>query len=275
MDRDVPGRGPGWPPRDRSALQRAARRRRERHRRLLTRLVLPVVVLAVFVGAFLLVRGGTPAPTSGSRVDAAAGHAAGTAARSTTTTTTTTVPPTTTTTVDPGSLPQTTQLPTVDSQFDSEINSLWIGITTNSLTAAMPAFFPEGAYLQLKTLSNDQQDFQDRLVAEYGQDITAAYQLLSSVPGPAKLLGVLVPEQYAHWVPPGVCDNSIGYYEVANSRLVYQQDGQERSFGIASLISWRGEWYVVHLGAILRPGTGGVVLDPQLGTGTSPPSTTC
>lgn len=234
--------------------------------------MLPVVVLAAFVGAFLAIRGGTPGAASSSGAVAAAGHPVTTVRP---TTTTTTVPPTTTTTVDPGSLPQTTQLPTVDAQFDAEVNDLWIGITTNSLAAAMPAFFPEGAYLQLKTLSNDQQDFQDRLVAEYGQDITAAYQLLASVPGPAKLLGVLVPEQYAHWVPPGACYNSIGYYEVANSRLVYQQDGQERSFGIASLISWRGEWYVVHLGAILRSGSGGVVQNPQLGTGTSPPSTTC
>ena len=73
--------------------------------------------------------------------------------------------------------------------------------------------------------------------------------------------------QYAHWVPPGVCDNGVGYYEVANSRVVYTEAGVTRSFGIASLISWRGEWYVVHLGAILRDGTGGTVLDPATGAG--------
>jgi len=81
--------------------------------------------------------------------------------------------------------------------------------------------------------------------------------------------------QYAHWVPPGECENGVGYFEVANSRVVYTEDRVTRSFGIASLISWRGEWYVVHLGAILRSGSGGVVLDPGAGTGTSAPSTTC
>ena len=91
----------------------------------------------------------------------------------------------------------------------------------------------------------------------------------------ATLLQVEVPEQYGHWVPSGVCDNRIGYYEVANARLIYTEDGQTRSFGIASLISWRGVWYVVHLGAILRSSSLGVVDDPEVGPGSSPDSTTC
>jgi hypothetical protein len=56
---------------------------------------------------------------------------------------------------------------------------------------------------------------------------------------------------------------------------VYQLGGVEKSFGIASLISWRGEWYVVHLGAILRSGSGGEVDEPATGAGYSAPSTTC
>ena len=67
--------------------------------------------------------------------------------------------------------------------------------------------------------------------------------------------------------PTGVCDNRVGYYEVANSRVVYQENGQVHSFGIASLISWRGEWYVVHLGAILRSTSQGIVEDPEIGPG--------
>jgi hypothetical protein len=41
------------------------------------------------------------------------------------------------------------------------------------------------------------------------------------------------------------------------------------------MISWRGEWYVVHLGAVLRSSNQGVVDDPEIGPGTSAPSTTC
>ena len=43
------------------------------------------------------------------------------------------------------------------------------------------------------------------------------------------------------------------------------------SFGIASLISWRGVWYVVHLGAISRTSVTGVVDDPTIGPGTFGP----
>jgi hypothetical protein len=62
---------------------------------------------------------------------------------------------------------------------------------------------------------------------------------------------------------------------VANARLVYSEGGQTSSFGIPSLISWRGEWYVVHLGAILRSGTGGEVDEPATGPGASAPSNAC
>jgi hypothetical protein len=86
---------------------------------------------------------------------------------------------------------------------------------------------------------------------------------------------VNVPSSYQHWVPPGACYNRIGYYEIPNSRIVYREDGQIRSFGIASMISWRGVWYVVHLGAVTRSGDGGIVDDPSVGAGSPEASSTC
>ncbi len=193
-----------------------------------------------------------------------------------TTTSTTAATTTTTTTTDPGSLPQTDAFPsTATAQFQSEMSALWNGIVTDSPSAAMPAFFPEQAYEQLKTIGDPGSDYEDRLVGDYSLDLTAAHELLEASPGPASLVGVDVPAQYGHWVPIGVCDNRVGYFEVANSRVVYQQGGVTRSFGIASLISWRGVWYVVHLGAILRSGASGVVEDPEAGPGSSAPSSTC
>jgi hypothetical protein len=193
----------------------------------------------------------------------------------TTTTTTTTTAPTTTTT-DAGSLPQTDALPSADSpRFQSMMSVLWNGIVTNSLAVAKPAFFPESAYQQLKTIAYAESDYVNRLEGDFSLDITAAHDLLATRALPAVLVGVDVPSQYAHWVGAGVCDNRLGYFEVANSRIVYQQDGVTRSFGIASLISWRGVWYVVHLGAILRAADAGVVEDPETGPGHSAPSSTC
>jgi hypothetical protein len=174
-------------------------------------------------------------------------------------------------------LPQTDQFPAADTpQFDEEMRTLWQGVVSGSVAPALASFFPRSAYVQLKTgISNPSADWQNRLVADFGLDIGAAHALLGPDPAGATFQGVSVPEQYGHWIPPRVCANSIGYYEVANARVVYALDGQVRSFGIASLISWRGTWYVVHLGAILRSSATGVVEDPETGPGTSAPSRTC
>jgi hypothetical protein len=47
------------------------------------------------------------------------------------------------------------------------------------------------------------------------------------------------------WVYPGACYNKIGYWHGPGARVVYREHGTERSFGIASLISWRAPdtWY--------------------------------
>jgi hypothetical protein len=194
------------------------------------------------------------------------------------TSTTTTIASTTTTTTDPGLLPQTNQFPSTSTpEFESEMNALWQGIVAGSVTPALASFFPRTAYVQLKTgIADPSGDWQDRLVADFGLDVDAAHAVLGPDPSAATLQSVSVPQQYGHWIPPGVCENGIGYYEVANSRVIYQLDGQTRSLGIASMISWRGTWYVVHLGAILRGNSGGgIVDDPEVGPGVSSPSSTC
>ncbi len=57
--------------------------------------------------------------------------------------------------------------------------------------------------------------------------------------------------------------------------LVYEQGGATRSFGITSFISWRGDWYLVHLGALSRPAPVGIVDDPQPGPGVPGPPGGC
>jgi hypothetical protein len=153
------------------------------------------------------------------------------------------------------------------------MRALWAGVTHNQVSRALPAFFPRAAYVQVKAIGNPGADWADRLVGEFRLDLTAAHSLLMG--RPAELVAVRVPQGFAHWVDPNVCYNRVGYYEVPNARVVYRQAGELRSFGIASMISWRGVWYVVHLGAVLRAGEGGVVDDPSPGEGTSGPSSTC
>jgi hypothetical protein len=47
---------------------------------------------------------------------------------------------------------------------------------------------------------------------------------------------------------PGSEGNKIGYWRVLRSKLRYADaEGNQQSLEITSLISWRGEWYVVHV----------------------------
>jgi hypothetical protein len=80
---------------------------------------------------------------------------------------------------------------------------------------------------------------------------------------------------YASWIPPGSCENKIGYWHLPNIRMVYTVNGQQESFAVASLISWRGVWYVVHLGPNPRPSNVGTVDMPAFGPGTPGPAGGC
>jgi hypothetical protein len=176
----------------------------------------------------------------------------------------------------PGSLPQTDQLPSVHAAvFAAEMRMLWRGVQLGSFRVALPAFFPEAAYVRLKRVPDARGDFRDRLVADFALDIEAAHRLLGARAPSARLVGVHVPAGYAHWIPPGVCYNAVGYYEVPNARILYLDGGQLQSLGIASMISWRGIWYVVHLGAVMRYGAVGVLDAPSSGPGVSVSSSTC
>ena len=180
------------------------------------------------------------------------------------------------TTVDPGALPQTDVLPEPSSpQLTATVAALWSGVVEGTAAPALESFFPEAAYLQLKDIPDPGADYRDRLLAAFGLDIAAAHRLLGPSPTSAVLVGLEIPPGRAHWVIPGECSNRIGYFEVANSRLVYVEDGDTRSFGVASLISWRGQWYVVYLGAVVRSVDAGVVDAPSVGPGVAAPLSTC
>jgi len=155
------------------------------------------------------------------------------------------------------------------------MSALWEAIITNDPARGTKAFFPKGAYLQLKSIEDPSSDFSNRLLYDYSLDIHAAHALLGAGARRARLVRVEVPPGYAHWIPPNVCYNRVGYWETPNSRLIYREHRHLRSFGIASMISWRGVWYVVHLGAILRSGAEGVVDAPAAGPGVAEPSSTC
>jgi hypothetical protein len=161
------------------------------------------------------------------------------------------------------------------SVFRAEMTDLWAAVVTGQPALGMPAFFPLRAYRQVKAIADPTADWHDRLVADYRLDVGAAHALLGRGARHARLVRVIVPSAQAAWINPGVCANGVGYWHVAGARVLYRQNGRLRSIGIASLISWRGLWYVVHFGAVLRTTDGGVVDQPSLGAGTTGPAGGC
>jgi hypothetical protein len=177
---------------------------------------------------------------------------------------------------DPGALPQTPALPSPnDPNFRQRIGELWTGIVNDDPTVALGAFFPLSAYLQVKALADDGTDWAVRLVAHFVLDVEAAHAYIAAQGSDPTLVGVEVPMVNANWVAPGICYNRLGYWHVPGSRLVYRIGQTTYSIGIVSLISWRGQWYVVHLGAISRASDTGEVDAPAVGVGSFGPPGGC
>lgn len=171
------------------------------------------------------------------------------------------------------SLPQTSALPrTDDTAFGNAVHDIWLAVTTGDPGYALPAFFPEKAYEQVKAISDPEADWHSRLWNAFTLDVAAAHKL---VPRDATLVKVEVPAQYARWIGVGACYNKVGYWHVPGARVVYRTGGVTRSFGIASFISWRGDWYLVHFGAVVRSGDYGIVDDPEAGEGVPGPPGGC
>jgi hypothetical protein len=155
------------------------------------------------------------------------------------------------------------------------VTDLWLAVKTGKAGLGRPAFFPVAAYEQVKAIADPAADWKARLWGDFVLDVGAAHALLGRGAGHATLVKVLMaPPADDAWVSPGACYNSIGYWHIAGARVVYREHGQIRSFGIASLISWRGVWYVVHFGGVVRPAVG-LTDDPTAGPGYIGPQGGC
>lgn len=149
---------------------------------------------------------------------------------------------------DSSALPQTRDKPKAEgAAFDARVTALWNAIQKDDPDLALPFFFPVKAYQQVKGIPRPESDWKHRLVAAYARDIHALHKRLGESPESAKLVRMEVPEAGGRWVEVDEETNKIGYFRVYGSHLRFEADGKERSFEVKSLISWRGEWFVVHL----------------------------
>jgi hypothetical protein len=153
--------------------------------------------------------------------------------------------------VDPATLPQTRDRPEPSgTAWDARVAALWSAIQKDDPDLAMPFFFPVAAYEQVKDVANPARDWKYRLVAAYAKDVHELHGKLGKALDGAKLV-TLEPGPAPRWVEPHEEWNKIGYWRVYGSKLRFERaDGTSGAFDVKSLISWRGEWFIVHLGAI-------------------------
>ncbi len=166
--------------------------------------------------------------------------------------------------------------PSFGAALNSRMGTLFHDISIDSLPQAEKIFFPESAYVAMKVgrIASPGADYVDRLIGFLRLDL-AAYHATLFARATSTFLGVNVNPGDAAWIRPGWCENSIGYWHVPGVRLVYRQKNVVRSVAVASLISWQGVWYVVHLGPNPRPRNVGTVDAPALGRGVPGPAGGC
>ena len=121
-------------------------------------------------------------------------------------------------------------------------------IAEDNPALAEPVFFPVVAYAQVKAIEKPERDWKARLWRAFERNVHEYHQKLGADAAAAKLHSVTVREAGVRFMKPGSEGNRLGYFRVTRNELRFTlANGSERAFEITSLISWRGEWFVVHL----------------------------
>jgi hypothetical protein len=150
---------------------------------------------------------------------------------------------------DGSPLPQTDERPSASNErFKRRMQRVADAVRTGDVDLARASFFPLVAYAQVKDVQKPERDYRYRLTAHFERDVREYRKALGQGAERAEFLGVTVPEARVEWMKPGKEGNRLGYFRVLRSQLRFRlPSGKEQSFELTSLISWRGEWYVVHL----------------------------
>ncbi|MEM9694164.1 MAG: hypothetical protein AAGA56_16565 [Myxococcota bacterium] len=143
-------------------------------------------------------------------------------------------------------IPQTEDEPsTEDPLFRHHVELLWKAIEADDPELARSFFFPKVAYESVKAIAKPGRDWERRLWRLFTRDVHAYHEKIGEG---ATFVGYDVPSPGVQWMKRGREGNAIGYYRVKRSQLRYRKgDGEEQKLEVTSMMSWRGQWYVVHL----------------------------
>ncbi|MEZ4370173.1 MAG: methyltransferase domain-containing protein [Polyangiaceae bacterium] len=146
-------------------------------------------------------------------------------------------------------LPQAEGDPSFESPlFKQHLRLLTRAIVLDDPEIARSVFFPVEAYQQVKDIPKPERDWEYRLWKNFKRDVHDYHKRLGDNPRYATLVRLDTSGRSKSWMQPGSEGNKLGYFRMTHPKLVFQRaDGKELRVDLTSLISWRGEWYVVHL----------------------------
>ena len=151
--------------------------------------------------------------------------------------------------------------------FGNAVHDIWLAVTTGDPDDALPAFFPEKAYEQVKAIGNPDADWQSRLWYDFTLDLAAAHKL---VPRDATLVKVIVPAstRSGSAPAPATTASATGTCQ-GRASSTGRAESPARSASPRYLLARR--LVLVHFGAVVRGGAYGIVDDPEPGPGVPGP----
>lgn len=146
-------------------------------------------------------------------------------------------------------LAQTEDDPQLDSPvFKHHLRLLAQAILRDDPELARATFFPVEAYQQVKDIPKPERDWEYRLWKNFKRDVHDYHRRLGSGARFATLVELEPNPRSKSWMKPGSEGNKLGYFRMTHPRLVFKTlGGKTLKLDLTSLISWRGEWYIVHL----------------------------
>jgi len=146
-------------------------------------------------------------------------------------------------------LPQLPDEPSDDSPlFRRRLRLLFDAIVHDDPERARAFFFPREAYEKVKAIAKPGRDWDKRLWKLFVRDVHRYHEQLGPEPSKATFVSFIPRTKRKKWMKPHTEGNNIGYWRMTRSKLEFLDgSGEERSLEITGLISWRGEWCLVHL----------------------------
>lgn len=132
-------------------------------------------------------------------------------------------------------------------ELQAKAKLLWQAIVDDTPEVAASFFFPKEAYVHVKAAKNPEGDWRWRLWKHFERDVHAIHKAQGQALAKATFKGLRIPPKRPHWAAPGNEYNRLGYWRAYGTQLTYELRGRERHVPISSLISWKSQWYVVHL----------------------------